>query len=94
MSDIKSVAWQFKDDGEWHTGTGQKHRKNTEKAGYKVRDLYPCNQHDTLISRVSELEASLNKIRNMVTDIQDGFEITGGDAEILDEINEVLEAGE
>jgi len=35
------VAWQFFDNGKWHYGTYlHDHRKNTEKDGYPVRDLY------------------------------------------------------
>lgn len=35
------VAWQFFDNGEWHTGSDRNnHRQNTEAAGYQVRNLY------------------------------------------------------
>ena len=69
MSDIKSVAWQFKDDNdEWYTGGGGKHRKNTESEGYEVRDLYPCNLHDTLTAKVAELEALIGEASDYLTE--------------------------
>lgn len=36
------VAWQFYHDGKWWNGDDRirDHRKNTEEAGYKVRDLF------------------------------------------------------
>lgn len=41
-SEQQSVAWQFYQDGKWHTGMDapHKHREYTEAAGYPVRDLY------------------------------------------------------
>lgn len=40
----ESVGWQFFDKGEWHTGLKVKdHRKNTEEAGYPVRDVYAAH---------------------------------------------------
>lgn len=37
-------AWQFLQDGEWHTGMNTNdHRRRTEAAGYPTRDLWPIN---------------------------------------------------
>lgn len=37
------VAWQFYDDGSWHNGSNHNnHRENTEKAGYRIRELFPA----------------------------------------------------
>lgn len=34
------VAWQFYDAGAWHNGSNHNnHRENTEKAGYRIREL-------------------------------------------------------
>jgi hypothetical protein len=49
---------------------------------------HAINSHDALTAEVSALNSVINEIRSMVTDVQDGFEITGGDAEILDVLNE------
>jgi hypothetical protein len=40
------VAWQFFDGGAWHNGDSKikDHRKNTEAAGYRTRDLYTAPQ--------------------------------------------------
>lgn len=46
---------------------------------------------DKLTARNTELEAALEEIRSIVTDVQDGFEVTGSDAEILDLINGTFE---
>ena len=36
-----SVGWQFLENGEWHHGSMlNNHRRNTEEAGYPVRDVY------------------------------------------------------
>lgn len=42
----ESVAWQFYDNGRWWNGDDRikDHRKNTESAGYKTRDLYTALQ--------------------------------------------------
>lgn len=39
---LDPVAWQFYQDGEWHNGCDRipNHRKNTEAAGFPVRNLY------------------------------------------------------
>jgi len=38
---VKSGVWQFYQDGEWRVGMNMNnHRKNTEEAGFPVRDLY------------------------------------------------------
>ena len=35
------VGWQFFENGEWHQGgLFNSHRRNTEEAGYPVRDVY------------------------------------------------------
>lgn len=35
------IAWQFYDDGSWHNGSNHNnHRENTEKAGYRIRELF------------------------------------------------------
>ena len=35
------VGWQFLENGEWHQGgLFNNHRRNTEEAGYPVRDVY------------------------------------------------------
>ena len=45
MSDLKPVAWQFYQDGKWHTGMEHNnHKQNTIDGGYPVRDL--CPVHD------------------------------------------------
>lgn len=38
----EAVAWQFLDqDGQWYTGSERNnHRRNTEEAGYQVRELF------------------------------------------------------
>ena len=37
----KTGLWAFFDEGEWHIGMNKlDHRKNTEEAGYLVRDLW------------------------------------------------------
>lgn len=54
--------------------------------------IHAIDSHDALTARVAELEAAINKMRSIVTDVQDGFEVVGSDAEILDLINETLEA--
>lgn len=47
------VAWQFYDDGNWYNGVDNNgHRRHTEKAGYRVRDLYPAPQPATLPSEL------------------------------------------
>jgi hypothetical protein len=40
-----------------------------------------------LVEQNTALNEVINEIRAMVTDVQDGFNITGGDAEILNVIN-------
>jgi hypothetical protein len=38
-------GWQFYQDGKWHNGMEtNNHRKNTEDAGFPVRDVYPSPQ--------------------------------------------------
>jgi hypothetical protein len=60
--------------------------------GYHVDAcVIAINSHDALTARVAELENALNKMRSIVTDVQDGFDIVGSDAEILNLINETLE---
>lgn len=48
--------------------------------------------YEAMQARNAELESALESIRSIVTDVQDGFEVTGGDAEILDLINDTLES--
>lgn len=43
---------------------------------------------EDMTGRVVGLEGVLESIRSIVTDVQDGFDVTGSDAEILDLINE------
>lgn len=46
------------------------------------------NSHDALVEQNKALNEVINEIRAMVTDVQDGFDVTGGDAEILNVIND------
>ena len=48
---------------------------------------HAINSHDALVEQNKALNEVINEIRAMVTDVQDGFDVTGGDAEILDLIN-------
>ena len=46
------------------------------------------NSHDALVEQNKTLNAVINEIHAMVTDVQDGFDVASGDAEILDVIND------
>lgn len=43
---VEPVGWQFYQDGKWWHGDDRikDHRKNTEAAGYPVRDVYAAPQ--------------------------------------------------
>lgn len=59
------VAWQFYDDGNWYNGVNNNgHRRNTEKAGYRVRDLYPAPQPATLPSELDNDSGFVDLYRN------------------------------
>lgn len=46
---IKSGVWEFYQNDEWRVGSNlNHHRKNTEEAGFKTRDLYVYNEDATL----------------------------------------------
>jgi hypothetical protein len=49
--------------------------------------LESCSPEIT--NRVAKLNSVINEIRSIVTDVQDGFNITGSDAEILDVLNKL-----
>jgi hypothetical protein len=45
VSSQEPCGWQFYQDGKWHNGMEtNNHRKNTEDAGFPVRDVYPSPQ--------------------------------------------------
>ena len=47
---LEPVGWQFYQDGKWWNGDDQikDHRKNTEEAGFRVRDVYATPQPELL----------------------------------------------
>ncbi len=54
------VSWQFYHDGKWWNGDDRirDHRKNTEEAGYKIRDLFaeqPAQKYDDTLLPFMEL---------------------------------------
>lgn len=49
---------------------------------------HAINSYDALVERNKALNEVINEIRAIVTYVQDGFGITGGDAEILNVIND------
>tara|TARA_R110000824_G_scaffold400649_2_gene608654 strand:- start:1329 stop:1664 length:336 start_codon:yes stop_codon:yes gene_type:complete len=53
----------------------------------RASDSVVVETHDALVEQNKALIKVINEIRSMVTDVQDGFDVTGGDAEILDLIN-------
>lgn len=66
------VAWQFYQDGKWHTGTeNNNHKKNTVEYGLPVRDLYAAPQPTD--DRVRELEKDAARYR-WLRDHYHGFE--------------------
>ncbi|WP_027854406.1 hypothetical protein [Marinobacterium litorale] len=61
--ELKPVAWQFYQDDTWHTGMDiNDHRKNTEEAGYPVRNLYAIPENCVLIP-VGDLKAAIRLMR-------------------------------
>jgi hypothetical protein len=51
-------GWQFFQDGKWHNGMEtNNHRKNTEDAGFPVRDVYPSPQQKPM--SLEEYDAGL-----------------------------------
>ena len=52
---------------------------------------HAINSHDALVEQNKALNEVINEIRAIVTDVQDGFGVTGGDTEILDLINGTFE---
>ena len=59
------VGWQFYQDGKWWNGDDQikDHRKNTEEAGFRVRDVYATPQLELLT-----VDALLAAAHGMVQD--------------------------
>jgi len=60
---LEPVGWQFYQDGKWWFGDDRikDHRKNTEEAGYPVRDVYAAPQPVPEVSALVEAMESLMK---------------------------------
>lgn len=75
------VAWQFFDNGQWYTGSDRNnHRKNTESAGYRVRNLYAAAQPAALPSPL-HLDPRDNAMRHSYVA---GYDKCLADAKALD----------
>ena len=52
---FESVGWQFFEDGKWWIGTDyNKHRENTEAAGFPVRDIYALAQQPAAVVELTD----------------------------------------
>ena len=71
----EAVAWQFFQDGQWHTGSEyNNHRANTEATGIPTRNLVPMTatsitqaELDAKDARIRELEALLSEAYGYTT---------------------------
>lgn len=65
---------------------------NDQRTRQMIALVLALNSHDALTTEVAKLNSVVNKIRSIITDVQDGFDVTGSDEEILDVLNK-LESG-
>ena len=79
MNDLKRVAWQFYDKGEWRIGSEyNNHEENTGEAGYAIRYLYAGDDVQKLKERIAELEAQNVNLKRL------GLELEQTDHQYID----------
>ena len=63
----ESVGWQFYQHGEWWNGDHRikDHRKNTEEAGFRVRDVYAAPQPAEQQPAPDSIEVAAKKLAEL-----------------------------